>query len=129
MTVLAVDQLPQPSDGCVVDSLRNVETEVESAVIASAEDQHELSRFMLCLSDLEVGIFFDKIIRVEKRSLVSQVLTASAEMLREVGLSLSLKDVGLVQRDTVPKLRLSLVEEVDCRQVQVLLVPAEKSLP
>lgn len=46
-----------------------------------------------------------------------EVLTALAEVFWEEGLSLSLEDMGLVERDAVPELGLALMQEVDGRQV------------
>ena len=57
------------------------------------------------------------------------MLAALAEVLGEEGLRLALEDVGLVNWDAVPKLGFSLVQVVDGREVEVLLVPAEESLP
>lgn len=51
---------------------------------------------MLGLANLEIGIFFDNIVRVEESGLVPQVLTALAEVLGEESLGLALEDVGLI---------------------------------
>lgn len=94
----------KPANCGVIDRLSNVEPEVETAVVATAEHQHELSGLVLGLADLEVGVFLDDVVRVEERGLVPEVLAALAEVLGEEGLGLALEDVRLVDWDAVPKL-------------------------
>ena len=50
-------------------------------------------------------------------------------MFWELLLCLPLKNVTLVLWDAVPELALAFVEVIDGREVQVLLMPAEKSFP
>ena len=129
VAILAVDKLIKPANCRVIDRLSNVEPEIEATVVATAEHQHELSGLVLGLADLEIGVFFDDVVGVEERGLVPEVLAALAEVFGEEGLRLALEDVGLVNWDAVPKLGFSLVQVVDGREVEVLLVPAEESLP
>lgn len=125
----ALHQLRQPAESGVVDGLGDVEAEVEAAVVAALQDQHELARPMLRLADEQFGVLLLEVVGVDEGGLVPQVLTALAEVLREVGPRLLLQDPGLLVGDGVPELRLPLVQVVDRRQIQVLLVPAEQRLP
>lgn len=93
MAIFAVGKLIKPANGRIIDSLSDVKSKVESAMVASSEDQHEFSGFVLCLADFEVRIFFYKSIGVEEGGLVSQVLAAFAEMFWEEYLGLLLKDM------------------------------------
>lgn len=129
MAILAIHQLRQPAEGGIVDCFGNIEAKIETAMVTTPEDQHELPRTMLSLCYPQIGVLLDQVVRIEEGSLVSQVLAALAEVLREEGLCLSLQDVGLIQRNAVPKLGLALMQEVDRGEVQVLLMPAEKGLP
>jgi hypothetical protein len=82
-------------------------------VIATSEDKHELSWFVFSLGDLEGRVFLDEVVGVEEGSLVSKVFAAFAKMLWEEGLCLSFQNMRLIDRDTVPKLGLALMEEVN----------------
>lgn len=115
MAIFAVNQLIQPSNSGVIHCLSDIETKIETAVVTSAKDQHKLSRLMLSLSDPQIRVLLGKVIWIEESGLVSEMFTALAEMLGEVSLGLPLEDVGLLKGDAVPKLGLSLMEEVDGR--------------
>lgn len=94
----------KPANCGVIDRLCDVEAEVETAVVAATEDQHELSGLVLGLADFEIGVFLDDVVGVEEGSLVSEVLAALAKVLGEEGLGLALEDMGLINGDAVPKL-------------------------
>lgn len=90
MAVLAIHQLWQPPQSSIVDCFRYIETKIETAMVATPEHQHELTREMFSLCYLQIRVFLDQVVRIEQGSLVPQVFTALAEVLREEGLCLTL---------------------------------------
>lgn len=90
VAILATDQLRHPPECGVVDCFGNIESEIETAMITTSEDQHELPRKMLRLGYLQIGVLLDQVVRIKEGSLMPQVLTALAEVFREEGLCLSL---------------------------------------
>jgi hypothetical protein len=99
----------EPIDSCVVDGFGDVETEIEATVIASSKDKHEFSRFMFDLGQFEFWKAAFEGVGVDESCLVSQVLTAPAEMFREMLHCLFFEDGSLTSRKTIPKFGLPLM--------------------
>ena len=129
VAVFGVWQSLQPGKSGVVDCLSDVVAEIEAAVVAASQDQHELARTLFCLRYLQLRYLAFEKVGIDESGFVPEVLRASAKMLREVFLSLPLQQVRLGFRNGVPKLVLSFVKVVDGGEVEVFLVPAKKSLP
>lgn len=126
---LGIEHLPEPVDRAVVDGLRNVEAEVETAMVGSTEHQHKLTLFVLHLGDLQFGVLALDVVRIYERGLVAKEGVTLAKVLRELLLRFLLQQMPLAFGDAVPELGFSLVKEIDSRQIQVLFVPAEEGLP
>ena len=127
--MFSVRQSLQPGKSSVVDCFSNIVAKVETAVIAASQDQHELTRTLFCLRQFQLRYLAFEKIGVDEGSFVSEVLSTSTKMFREVLVSLSFQQVCLGLRNGIPKFRLSFMNVVDGREVQILLMPAEKCLP
>lgn len=108
-------KLRKPVESSIVDGFSDIDSEIEAAVVASPKDKHELPGLVLHFGDVELWVLLLEEIGIDEGGFVPQVLSAFAEMLGEQVFCLLFQDVGLVRRDTVPKLGFSLVEVVDSR--------------
>jgi len=124
-----IGQLIEPVKSTVVDGFSNVETKIESAVIGTSKDEHELSSFVLHLCDFEFRIFLFEGVGINQSRFMPQMLRTFAEVLRKVDLGFLLKNVPLIGRNAIPKFAFSLMKEVDGWEVKVLLMPTEHGLP
>ena len=100
-------------DCSIVHSFSNVEAKIESAMVASTQNEHELTCLVLSFAYLQLRVFLLQLVRIEQGSFVSHMLTALTEMLREVDFGLFFKNLRLMAWNAVPKFRLALMKIID----------------
>jgi hypothetical protein len=125
----AADQLVEPIKCCVVDGLRQVEPEIEAAVVCSAEGQNEFVLFLLGFVDDQLGDPFLEQVGADEGGLVAEELPAAAEVFWEQFRDFPFEEGAHVAPYAIPKLAFAFVEVVDGGEVKVFLVPAEEGLP
>ena len=124
-----INNLSQPVSGGIVDSLSNIEPKIKPTVISSTKNSNNLVLLMLSFGYSQSRILFLQIVRTNQTSFMPQKLFTRTEMLRKQSLSLLLYDLLVLATNCIPKFRFSLVNKVDPRQIQILSMPAEESLP
>ena len=124
-----MSQLFQPIYCSIINCFGDIKTAIESTVIGSSKDNHDLPCLMLHSTNFNPLMSFQQQFRIDKKCLMSQKLGAFARLLFETDSGLLLEDMAVREGYTVPYFRCSLMDVIDSCQIQVLFVPTKKSLP
>ena len=81
---LRFGDLAKPVQSAIIDSFGNIESKIETAMVAATQDEHELSRFMFHFGQFQFRIFPFQNIRIYQGGFVTQVLGTLTEMFREM---------------------------------------------